>query len=337
MCYRNFGLYINVSLIILGAVMFSTYMISIYKNYEKLYKFTIVLLYCALIVVGIMTAIVKSGILEQLDSIDGMVAYIRSIDSQFTVLIYIFIEFIQVTFVPISSSIVTGAGAILFETRLEAILYSCIGLWVGSIVAFFIGRIFGINAVKWIAGEASLTKYYEMLNGKDKLMLFYMFILPVFPDDLLCMIAGLTSMSFPMFLAMQLISRPLNVAMTVYMVEIFKIVPLEGWGIAVWIAIAVVIIALMIAFWKFSPLFEKNLINFINYLSRRNVITYRKTNVEHYHRENFALESRVYKSDPYDDDSKLKKEVRIVLGQEEKKYKSVEDIIDSDGPIGIKY
>ncbi len=317
--------------------MFSAYMISIYKSYEKLYKLTIVVLYCALIVVGIMTAIVKSGILEKLDSIEGMVAYIRSMDSQFTVLIYIFIEFIQVTFVPISSSIVTGAGAIIFETRLEAILYSCIGLWIGSIVAFFIGRVFGINTVKWIAGEATLTKYYEMVNGKDKLMLFYMFILPVFPDDLLCMIAGLTSMSFPTFLAMQLISRPLNVAMTVYMVEIFKIIPLSGWGIAVWIAIALAIVALMIVFWKFSPLFEKNLINFINYLSRRNVITYRKTNIEPYHKKNYALESRVYKSDPYDDDSKLKKEVRNLLAQDEPKFSSVEDIINEEDRINIKY
>ncbi len=338
MCYRNFGLYINVGLFLLGMSLFLLFMLSIYKNYEKLNKLTIIVLYVAVLAIGVMAIITKSGILEQLDSAEAIVAFIKEQSGGTNVkLWFILIQFLQVTFVPIPSSIVTGAGAIIFSTRLEAILLSCVGLIIGSVIAFAIGRIFGISAVKWIIGEDAMTKYYEMINGKDKLLLFYMFILPVFPDDMLCMIAGLTSMSFPTFLLMQIISRPLNVAMTVYTVEIFKIIPFEGWYIAIWVVIGLAIIAIMILFSKFAPVFEKNLIKFINNLSKRNIITYKKTNVEEYKQKNYALESRVYKSDPYDQNSILKKEVRAVLSQQQKYYDKAVDILDEDVDVKSDY
>ncbi len=338
MCYRNFGLYINVGLFLLGMGLFALFMLSIYKNYEKLNKLTVIVLYIAVLVIGVMAIITKSGILEQLDSAEAIVNFIKDQSGGTNIkLWFVLIQFLQVTFVPIPSSIVTGAGAIIFPTRLEAILLSCIGLLIGSVVAFLIGRIFGISAVKWIIGEDTLTKYYEMINGKDKLLLFYMFILPVFPDDMLCMIAGLTSMSFPTFLIMQVVSRPLNVALTVYTVEIFKIIPFEGWYIAIWVVIGLAILALMILFSKCAPALEKNLIKFINNLSKRNIITYKKTNVEEYKQKNYALESRVYKSDPYDANSILKKEVRAILAQPQKYYDKAQDILDDDIEIKSNY
>ncbi len=313
-------------------------MLSIYKNYEKLNKLTIVVLYISVIVIAIMAIITKSGILEQLDSAEALVNFIKEQSKGTNVkLWFVIIQFLQVTFVPIPSSIVTGAGAIIFSSRIEAILLSCVGLWIGSLVAFFIGRFFGISAVKWIVGEETLTKYYEMVNGKDKLLLFYMFVLPIFPDDMLCMIAGLTSMSLPTFMVMQLVSRPLNVAMTVYMVEIFKIIPFEGGYIAIWVLIAIVIIAIMLLFWKFAPVLEHNLLKFINSLSKRNIITYKKTNIEVYKQKNYALETRVYKSDPYDHNSILKKEVRATLSQKQKYYENAQDILDEKGEIKTKY
>ncbi len=336
--YTNFGIYINISLIILGIALFFSYMVSIHKEYHKLYKLTVVVLYISFVVIIVMIAITKSGILEHLDSVESIVHFIQKENPTYTKLLFVLIEFLQVTFIPIPSSIVTGAGAIIFPTQFEAILYSCLGLWIGSIVAFFIGRVFGLNAAKWILGGDTLRKYYEMINGKDKLLLFYMFILPVFPDDVLCIVAGLTSMSFPAFLLMQLISRPLNVALTVYMVEIFKIIPFSGWGIAVWILIGLAILALMIVFWKFSPLFEKNLLKFINYLSKRNVIMYSKTDIKPYHKKNNMLEKRVYASDPYDNNSKLKKDISALLAQNETRFLEVESILnEDDGNIKSKF
>ena len=43
-----------------------------------------------------------------------------------------------------------------------------------------------------------------------------MMIFPLFPDDILCLVAGVTNMSFPFFLWTNIISRAIGVAVTVY-------------------------------------------------------------------------------------------------------------------------
>mgnify|MGYP002508213373 CR=1 FL=1 len=70
---------------------------------------------------------------------------------------------------------------------------------IGSMFAFFLGRVFGVKLLIWMVGPKAYNKYQKMLKGRDKLMLFMMFLLPVFPDDLLCIFAGVTTMSYTTF------------------------------------------------------------------------------------------------------------------------------------------
>ncbi len=122
--------------------------------------------------------------------------------------------------------------------------FSFIGIVTGSIVAFAIGRWVGYKAVKWIVGKEALDKWLQKLKNKDYLILSIMFLLPMFPDDILCFVAGLSSMTWGYFLVMIVVTRAISVASTSFS---FGLIPFNTWwGILIWIVIAVLI---GISFW----------------------------------------------------------------------------------------
>ena len=61
-------------------------------------------------------------------------------------------------------------------------------------------------------------------------------LLPCFPDDVLCMAAGLSAMSYPFFIITISIVRPIYIA-AVSWLGTGDIIPFRGWGIPVWILI----------------------------------------------------------------------------------------------------
>ena len=175
-------------------------------------------------------------------------------DGNMAVFLFILFCFLQVIVLPVPGSVAVAAGVALFGP-LRCAIYSFIGIVSGSIVAFAIGRWVGYKAVKWIVGKDTLDKWLEKLKGKDYLILSVMFLLPMFPDDVLCFIAGLSSMSWPYFLIMIVITRLISVLTTSYS---FGFIPFNTWwGILLWAIIAVVIV---LAFWlvcKYSDKIDK--------------------------------------------------------------------------------
>lgn len=245
---------VQLGLIALVPVIFGMFLLGIGLKKEKLYKTTIIIVYFSLIIVFSATMVVKSGVLEQIRSAEDIINLINSYGAMGK-LVFIAIQFLQVTFIPIPSTIVTAAGAAIYSP-IEALVLSTIGLIIGSLFAFFLGKTFGVRLVKWIVGEEALNKYYKFVKGKDKAMLIYMFIFPAFPDDLLCMFAGLTTMGYVSFTIIQLISRPLNIAVTVFLVDYVMSIPFTGIGILIWIAIVAVFVVSMILMWKYAAKLE---------------------------------------------------------------------------------
>ena len=152
---------------------------------------------------------------------------------------YILLQFLQVVLLPIPSIVSTVAGVPLFGA-FWAMVYSLIGILLGSFVAFTFGRRFGYRAAKWIIGEENLRKWQKKLKGKDNTFLTVMFLLPLFPDDALCFIAGLSSMSTRYFITVIFFSRFLGIFTTCYS---FDFIPFNTWwGQIIWVTILVGII-----------------------------------------------------------------------------------------------
>lgn len=145
--------------------------------------------------------------------------------------LYILLQFLQVVLLPIPSLVSTLAGIALFGA-LQTAVYSLIGILAGSFLGFFVGRKLGFKAVSWLVGEDKLRAWLKKMKGKDNLILTTMFVLPLFPDDILCFVAGLSTMSVKYFTLMILFARSISVFTTCFSVDL---IPLNTWwGIALW-------------------------------------------------------------------------------------------------------
>lgn len=204
------------------------------------------LILCALIFLDICCivffVICATGIITKINSIQALRDYIDGFGN-WAVFLFILFCFLQVIILPVPGSVAVAAGVALFGP-LKCAIYSFIGIGIGSIVAFAIGRWIGYKAVKWIVGKDTLDKWLKNLKGKDYLILSLMFLLPMFPDDVLCFIAGLSSMTWPYFLIMITVTRVISVFTTAYS---FGFIPFTTWwGILIWIIIAALVV---LAFW----------------------------------------------------------------------------------------
>lgn len=166
-------------------------------------------------------------------------------------LVYIFVSFIQVTFIPIPAAVTIVAGNYLFGPWL-AFLYSYIGMFIGSIVAFALGRLIGRPFINWVAGSADkVDEWIEKLKGRENVLLFFMFLLPFFPDDILCSVAGVLPIGWFGFIMMQLVTRTTSIGCTIIFMS-GEIIPYHGWGLAVLGVIAVICIVAFILSMKYA-------------------------------------------------------------------------------------
>jgi uncharacterized membrane protein YdjX (TVP38/TMEM64 family) len=121
-------------------------------------------------------------------------------------LVFIVIQTLQVVFAPIPGEATGFLGGFLFGAPL-GMLYSTIGLTIGSILAFLLGRWLEKKFVeRWVSKEA-LDKFDFLMEHQGALIAFFLFLFPGFPKDYLCFILGLSPMSFKLFLVLVTVGR----------------------------------------------------------------------------------------------------------------------------------
>lgn len=184
-----------------------------------------------------------TGFWEKVNSVNDVRNFIVSLGG-YAVLTFIIMQILQVVVLPIPGIIMIGAGIAMFGKFLGG-LYSFIGILIGSFIAFYIGRKLGYKAVKWLCGN-SVDKAIESVKGKDRIVLSFMFLLPFFPDDVLCFVSGISSMSQKYFIIMITFTRLISVFLTSFSLSGMLIPFNTWWGIVLW---GVVIILTCIAGW----------------------------------------------------------------------------------------
>ena len=229
------------------------------KEIEALFKLAFIVLVVGVIVFSVFSVLNATKIMQKMMvdgalTVEGIKNYILSL-GDVGLIVFMCLQIAQVTLIPIPSNIVTMAGVGIFGVW-PAFIYSTIGQIIGSIIAYALGKVFGPKLVAWIIGKDALNKYQGMIKGRDKLLLTVMFVLPVFPDDILCLIAGLSSMGWLYFIIVMFIARPLTCLGNAFLADGALNIPFEGWGIVAWVAIVLAFGALMFAIFKYGDKFQ---------------------------------------------------------------------------------
>ncbi len=196
--------------------------------------------------------LVWTGVWEYINSVDKIRSLILSLGfwGRFA---FVMLQFLQVTFLPLPSTVTTLAGVLIYGP-LQTALLSLAGVVLGSVFAFFLGRQFGRKLVEFMVGKETCEKWVKFLTNA-KYSFFVMMVLPVFPDDVLCIVAGLTNMSWTFFVVTNLIARPIGIFMTCYLGS-GHLIPYHGWGLVVWAIIIVLVGVLLFLSFKYQSKIE---------------------------------------------------------------------------------
>lgn len=170
---------------------------------------------------------------------------------------FVVLSFLQVTFIPLPSTVTIIAGTLIYGP-LQASLLSLAGILLGSMLAFLLGKVFGRKLVVFMVGEKTCKKWVDFLTNA-KYSFFIMMLLPIFPDDVLCLVAGLTNMSWTFFTLTNLIARPIGI-FTVSYFGSGHLIPYHGWGLIVWAILIVLIIAVLVLAYKYQKQIENFLL-----------------------------------------------------------------------------
>mgnify|MGYP005768599161 FL=1 len=196
-------------------------------------KILLVAFLLCLFFVGVYLILLYTGWWEKLNSVDKLKKEILDLGIYGRVF-FIFLQVVQVAFLPIPSPLIVVAGSLIYGP-FQASLLSLAGILLGSAIAFSIGRVFGKKVVIFMVGKENEEKWSKFLsNAKYSFVL--MMLLPLFPDDVLCMIAGLTDMSWTFFMVTQLVTRTIGVFTMSYL-SAGDIIPYHGWGLYAWAVI----------------------------------------------------------------------------------------------------
>ena len=171
-------------------------------------------------------------------------------------LVFILASFLQVTFIPIPSTVTILAGSFLFGAPVSFI-YSYVGIMLGALLAFALGRLIGRPYIVWVAGsKEEADNWLAKLKGRENVFLFFAFLLPVFPDDLLCSVAGMLPVKFSTFTMMQLITRTTSIGATLIFMS-GELIPYEGWGLVVIAFLVILALAAFVLSMKYAEELNK--------------------------------------------------------------------------------
>lgn len=209
---------------------------------SPVYKFLTLLNIVAALVLVSYIALYYSGVLEKINNVEELRKFVKE-SGQWGILVLFGLTLLQVVVLPIPAAVTILIGVLMYGSTVSFIV-STLGTIAGSIICFLLGKFFGYRVVAWIIGDEKAKKYADFINEKGKIPFIVMLLFPFFPDDILCMAAGLTKMTFKFFIITVVLMRPVMIAFVSYF-GTGDIIPFSGWGIPVWIGMFVFAVALL--------------------------------------------------------------------------------------------
>jgi uncharacterized membrane protein YdjX (TVP38/TMEM64 family) len=196
----------------------------------------------------------NNGWFAVFESRESLRAYVESFGS-WAPLAFTALQFMQVIISPIPGNLTTVMGGILFGFW-RGFLLSLLAIFLGSVCAFLLGKAFGRPLVERVVSKNVVDKYLGTVSSRQLAVLILMFLFPLFPDDVLCMIAGLTAMRLRTFVVVMVLTRPWGLLASALVGAGLISVSIPLWG---WIIIGIFCAALFVLAIKYAPQIEERM------------------------------------------------------------------------------
>lgn len=198
---------------------------------------------------GAGVALWRSGVLERINSVDELRAVINGAGPMASA-VYFLLQMMTVIIAPIPSNVSMLAGALALGFW-EAMILGVLAVIAGSAIVFLAARALGRHAVQRWLDKGVMEKYLPIIEEKQDMFLFLTMLFPFFPDDAICMLAGLSSIPLPRFIVIMALARPWGLVFAALVGS--GEIALPAWG---WALIAAALVTIFILAMKYSQQIE---------------------------------------------------------------------------------
>ncbi|MBP3656446.1 MAG: TVP38/TMEM64 family protein [Clostridia bacterium] len=163
----------------------------------------------ALLAAGLAAAVYalhSSGLLAMMDSREEIHALIDATGT-WGYAVYVLLMLLSTVLAPVPSNVTMLAGAAALGFW-PAMLLGTAAMLAGSMLVFLAARRLGRAFVRRKLEGGVVDKYLPVIEEKRDMFLFLAMLFPFFPDDVLCIIAGVTSIPTGRFAAIIAAARP---------------------------------------------------------------------------------------------------------------------------------
>lgn len=171
-------------------------------------------------------------------------------------LLFILIQVVVTTlmcFVPATTFTFSLLAAQIFGSW-TGFAVAAIACWISSMVMFTIGDKLGEPFVDWLIGKDARIKAQDLVSARATVLVPMTLAFPFFPDDAICMIAGLTRMKYWYFAIVAALCRTLGVFATCVLGG--DIINYASFGLFEWFVFANLLIIDVVLVWRLSTIVE---------------------------------------------------------------------------------
>jgi len=190
------------------------------EKLKKYLKILIVLLVVASISVGLYFLLQHFGLTD----IDKLKGWLQSV-GPWAIICYILLRVvctIFLSFMPACSMIFDLLSLATFDYLPPFVIFLiCFAsVVITSVVMDLIGRFGGNKAIVKILGQEDYDEAKDLVQEKGMVYVPVMYLLPIFPDDAICMVSGATKMNFWVHLVEIILCRGIGCATIIFGVEL---------------------------------------------------------------------------------------------------------------------
>jgi uncharacterized membrane protein YdjX (TVP38/TMEM64 family) len=158
---------------------------------------------------------------------------------------------------PIPGQALNFAAGYLFGF-VPGILYSWLGLFLGSVAALALARYLGRPLVQRLVDPMALASMDRLASKRGLPFFFVVFLIPGLPDDIACFVAGLTSLPLSALILVSAIGRLPSVVAAVWLGANAHQLPWQGWLILGGLTVALVLIA-----WRYGERIQEMILRWV--------------------------------------------------------------------------
>lgn len=137
-------------------------------------------------------------------------------------LVYFGISLLQPIALPLPEPVTIMAGSSVFGA-FKGALIGFSGTIIGIVSMYFFVRTTGAKFIDKFVSNKQIEKFNEYIKKNELIVILLLFILPILPDEAICMGAGLTKINSYKFISIAIISKLITSFSLSYSINIIKL------------------------------------------------------------------------------------------------------------------